>query len=232
MNKRVLLPAEAAGSAPHASARSAHSATGSCLSTEAAPKVRTRSAAKRERRASVPTSRTAANVSVRSAVPSPSRRSRRARKLRRDRGIFPLSGHHRRDVGENDLTDLTGAFRVSREVSRSMISEKSGRIVNVSSMWGEGRRIVRGTLQRRQGGADRHDEGSRKGACAVGDHGKLRLPRRDRHRDELFPFRRYSRRDSGGNAARQARKTRGGRRRPSYFSHRTVRRSSRDRISA
>ena len=34
-------------------------------------------------------------------------------------------------------TDLTGAFRVSREVSRSMISEKSGRIVNVSSMWGE-----------------------------------------------------------------------------------------------
>lgn len=34
-------------------------------------------------------------------------------------------------------TDLTGAFRVSREVSRSMISEKSGKIVNVSSMWGE-----------------------------------------------------------------------------------------------
>ena len=34
-------------------------------------------------------------------------------------------------------TNLTGAFYVSREVSKLMISQKSGRIINVGSMWGK-----------------------------------------------------------------------------------------------
>ena len=34
-------------------------------------------------------------------------------------------------------TNLSGAFFVSREVSKIMISQKSGRIVNIGSMWGK-----------------------------------------------------------------------------------------------
>lgn len=34
-------------------------------------------------------------------------------------------------------TNLTGAFYVSREVSKLMISQKSGRIINIGSMWGK-----------------------------------------------------------------------------------------------
>ena len=34
-------------------------------------------------------------------------------------------------------TNLSGAFYVSREVSKIMISQKSGRIVNIGSMWGK-----------------------------------------------------------------------------------------------
>ena len=34
-------------------------------------------------------------------------------------------------------TNLTGAFYVSREVSKLMISQKRGRIINVGSMWGK-----------------------------------------------------------------------------------------------
>ena len=34
-------------------------------------------------------------------------------------------------------TDLSGAFYASREVAKDMISQKSGRIINVGSMWGK-----------------------------------------------------------------------------------------------
>lgn len=34
-------------------------------------------------------------------------------------------------------TNLSGAFYISREVSKNMISQKSGRIINIGSMWGK-----------------------------------------------------------------------------------------------
>ena len=43
------------------------------------------------------------------------------------------------DSDWNDMisTDLSGAFYLSREASREMISQKFGRIINIGSMWGK-----------------------------------------------------------------------------------------------
>ncbi len=46
------------------------------------------------------------------------------------------------DIGDEDFskmisTNLGGAFYLSREVSRYMISQKYGRIINIGSMWGK-----------------------------------------------------------------------------------------------
>lgn len=46
------------------------------------------------------------------------------------------------DITDSDFqalmaTNLGGAFYLSREVSRYMISQKSGRIINIGSMWGK-----------------------------------------------------------------------------------------------
>ena len=46
------------------------------------------------------------------------------------------------DISDSDWsnminTDLSGAFYLSREASRQMISQKFGRIINIGSMWGK-----------------------------------------------------------------------------------------------
>ena len=98
-------------------------------------KCRTRSAAKRERRASVPTSRTAAECPVRSAVPlSVLGGADVLVNCAGIAGIFPLSGHHRRDVGENDLHRSHGSLpRIARGIpiyDIREIGENSQRLVS------------------------------------------------------------------------------------------------------
>lgn len=85
-----------------------------------------------------------------------------------------------------DLTDadwrrmfavnVDGVFHSIRAVLPHFIHRKAGRIVTVSSMWGQVGGFLRGGLFRFQGGGHRPDKGSGQGAGPLGHHGQLRGP--------------------------------------------------------
>ena len=85
-------------------------------------------------------------------------------------------------------TDLDGAFHCCRSALPAMIRQKSGRIVLVSSMWGETGGGLRGRLLRRQGGGQRPRQGPGQGGGSLGHHGERGLPRGHRHRHERPPL--------------------------------------------
>ena len=69
--------------------------------------------------------------------------------------------------------DLTSVFLCCRRALPPMIRRKRGSIVNVSSMWGQVGRLLRGGLFRGQGGGHRPDEGPGPGGGPLGHPGEL-----------------------------------------------------------
>lgn len=63
---------------------------------------------------------------------------------------------------------VNGAYHCCRCVLPSMIREKRGKIVNVSSIWGITGRFLRGALFHRQGGDHRADQSAGQRGGAVG----------------------------------------------------------------
>ena len=83
-----------------------------------------------------------------------------------------------RDWQEMLSVNLSGAFYFSRAVLPYMIHNKSGKIINIASMWGE----TGGALLCGKGRHNRNDKGACKGNGAFGDNGKRRLPRCGKNR--------------------------------------------------
>ena len=111
--------------------------------------------------------------------------------------------------------DLSGAFYFTRAVLPSMINEKSGRIINITSM-GRNGRLMRGTLFGSEGRAYRNDEGTRKGNGTFGDLRECGLSGSYRNRYDVKLFRSGQGSVERRNTAFKARK-RGGRRKCRRF---------------
>ena len=79
--------------------------------------------------------------------------------------------------------NVDGMFYTVRAATPHFVREKAGRIITLSSMWGDGR-LLRGGLFRGQRGGDRHDEGPGQGTGALRHHRQLCGPRSHRHGHE------------------------------------------------
>lgn len=93
-------------------------------------------------------------------------------------------GCHRPPVGTALSVDTSGVFYAARAVLPHMIHRHAGRIITVSSMWGQVGGAWRGGLLRRQGGGNRLFQGPGQGGSPLGDHRQLRGPRGHRHRHD------------------------------------------------
>lgn len=79
-------------------------------------------------------------------------------------------------------TNLKGVIYTVKEVIPDMVKRKSGVIVNVSSIWGENGRVVRGGLFRVESGRYCVFRGDGKGTRVVGNQGERGVSRLHRHR--------------------------------------------------
>lgn len=80
-------------------------------------------------------------------------------------------------------TNLSGAFYFCRAVLPYFIHRKSGRIINISSMWGETGGFVRGALFRGKSRPYRSYQSTCKRSCSVRNYCKCSIPRRYKHRN-------------------------------------------------
>ena len=70
--------------------------------------------------------------------------------------------------------NLTAAFRLSRAVLRGMMKKRWGRIIGITSVVGVTGNPGQAQLRRRQGRADRHDQGAGPGGRLAQHHRQLR----------------------------------------------------------
>ncbi len=95
----------------------------------------------------------------------------------------PLAAFDDEDVAVVLDTNVTGVFNMARAVVPHMISQRAGKIVNISSVAGEKGGRGPDQLRREQGRDQRDDARARGRARAAQDHRQLRRARRDRNRD-------------------------------------------------
>lgn len=84
--------------------------------------------------------------------------------------------------------NVRGAFLCAREAAKKMISEQSGCIVNVSSVWGEAGGKLRKRVFGNEGRVDCADESFGKRAGVFGNPRELRFARSDRYDDERAAY--------------------------------------------
>ena len=101
--------------------------------------------------------------------------------------------------------NLTGTFYMARAVLRPMIRQRSGRIINMSSVSGQMGNAGPGELLGIQGRPDRPDQGARARGRIARHHRQRRRPRLRRDRADRRAAGQRQERDQGGHAARPLR---------------------------